>query len=124
MSGRQLSERHRRTLEQGSGIAPDVIAERGYFTVERKADLQPLGFGRALQHVPTLVSPILSVVADAAPAYQHRPDATPVIRGKPRKYLYPQGFQLRLDVLPRLRAELGKPDFPLFVTEGPRKATR
>jgi hypothetical protein len=109
-------------LEVESAIAPDVIGERGYFSVEKKkADLARLGFGRTLQIVPTLVIPVHGVVSDEPPWFIHRPDETPIKDGRPRKYLLPSGRSMALDIHPRARPHLGDPSTPLHITEGPRK---
>jgi hypothetical protein len=39
-----LSPAHRKILEDDSGIAPEVIAERGYRTFTDPGDLRDLGF--------------------------------------------------------------------------------
>jgi putative DNA primase/helicase len=117
---RCLSEHHRQALVD-SAIDEGVIVERGYYTAERKSELELLGFGRTLQIVPTLVIPVHGVVAGQPPWYMHRPDVTPVKDGRPRKYLIPQGQRMALDVHPRVRAGLGDPRVPLFVTEGSKK---
>src|SRR5215204_6981353 len=39
-----LAPHHRAMLEQGSGISPEKIRDRGYFTVTDTEDLRELGF--------------------------------------------------------------------------------
>jgi hypothetical protein len=112
---------HHRAMLAASAIGEDVWSERGVFSVESKAELEQLGFGRSLQIVPTLVFPIHGVVAGEAPWYVHRPDITPVKDGRPRKYLIPAGRKMSLDIHPRVRVNLSNPAFPLFVTEGQKK---
>jgi len=116
----QLAPRHRDMLE-ASSIAEDVWTERGCFTVEKKSELQRLGFGPTLRVVPSLVFPIHGVVPDDPPWYIHRPDVTPTKDGRPRKYLIPQGRKVSLDIHPRVRKGLTNPAFPLFITEGSKK---
>jgi DNA-binding transcriptional ArsR family regulator len=120
-NGHKLLPHHRRMLEVESAIAPDVIAERGWFSVTKKQDLEGLGFGRSLRYEPTLAVPIHGVVAGELPWYMHRPDETPIKDGRPRKYMIPAGRKLSLDVHPRARPHLGNPQWPLFITEGPKK---
>jgi hypothetical protein len=115
-----LLDHHAQMLAQ-SAISGTVARERGVFSVESKADLEQLGFGRSLQVVPTLVFPIHGVVAGEPPWYVHRPDVTPIKDGRPRKYLIPAGRRMSLDIHPRVRANLTNPDLPLFVTEGQKK---
>jgi putative DNA primase/helicase len=116
----ELASRHRDLLE-ASAISSEVIAARGYFTVERKPDVAELGFGPSLQYAPTLAIPVHGVVPGEPPWYMHRPDETPIKDGRERKYLIPAGRKMALDVHPLVRAGLGDPQHPLFVTEGPKK---
>ena len=70
-SGRSLLPHHAEMLAK-SAISGTVARERGYFSVERKQELERLGFGRTLQIVPTLVIPIHGVVRRRA-AVVHSP---------------------------------------------------
>jgi hypothetical protein len=100
---RKLAEHHRQMLE-ASAIAPEVIASRGYFTVQRKSDVGKLGFGPSLQYAPTLAIPVHGVVPGEPPWFMHRPDETPIKDGRERKYLIPAGRKMALDVHPRVHA--------------------
>lgn len=120
-NGKPLLPHHRDMLERDSAIDPAVIAERGIFSATTKAEVGALGFGRTLQRVPALVFPIHGVVAGEPPWYLIRPDETPVIKGRPRKYLIPTGRIMSLDVHPRARPHLAAGKWPLFVTEGSKK---
>ena len=120
-NARHLAPNHAGVLA-ASGIAEHVIEARGYRTVEVRAELDRLGFGRRQQIVPTLLIPV-DGVASGITSYQHRPD-TPRTgdRGKPIKYETPRGMRMALDVPPTARAHIGNPLVPLFVTEGIKKA--
>src|SRR5215210_778432 len=85
-SGR-LSEEHRRVLEEESGISPEVIAARGYYTARKPSEL-PKAFPR-WQRRPGLVVPGFS--PSGARFHQYKPK-TPIRRkGKPGpKYETPQ----------------------------------
>ena len=115
-----LSPRHREHLE-ASSIDAEVIAERGYRTVSRKADLRRLGFGASQLLVPSLLVPIHGVTGEVV-LHQIRPDEPRVLNGKKLKYETPKGARLCLDVPPRARPALGDPGRPLFMTEGSKKA--
>jgi hypothetical protein len=117
-----LSPEHRRALEEGSGIAPELIAARGYRTVIDRQELKRLRFARVQQRVPGILIPLHA--PDGSPAgYQYRPDnPRPNRRGKPVKYETPAGASLSLDVPPRCRADIGNPSVPLWFTEGAKKA--
>src|SRR5258708_3731577 len=52
-----LLPQHRRLIE-GSAISEEVARERGYRSVEKKAELARLGFGRTQQIVPALLNPV------------------------------------------------------------------
>lgn len=117
----RLSSTHKRQIEE-SMIAPDVAMERGYRSVNTKAELKRLGFKERQCLVPALLVPIHGVTGDVV-NYQIRPDQPRVNnRGKTVKYETLAGSQMRLDVPPRARKSLGDPSRPLFITEGARKA--
>jgi hypothetical protein len=117
-----LLDHHRELLVEASAISPEVVAERGYFSVSAKRDLEQLGFGRSQQIVPTLVVPICGVVQGEEPWYVHRPDQPRLKHGRPRKYEVPAGRKMSLDVHPRVRPNLANHGLPLFITEGSKKA--
>ena len=108
-------------LVDGSGISPEVAAARGYWTATRKAELRDLGFGEAQARVPALVIPIHNVIGELA-LYQLRPDVPRIKDAKGLKYETPLKARMLLDVPPPARGLIGNPKFPLFVTEGIRKA--
>jgi hypothetical protein len=121
MSARKLADYHRQML-RSSAISDMVIDTRGYFSIEKKGELEKLGFGPKLQHAPTLVVPVHGVVPGEPPWYMHRPDDPPLDSdGKVRKYLIPSGRRMSLDVHPLVHAGIGNPRFPLFITEGVKK---
>lgn len=119
--GAHLLPQHAELLE-ASAISPDVAADRGYRSIETKADLERKGFSRAQRNVPGLLVPIYNAFGECA-TYQYRPDEPRVNKdGKIIKYETPTGSRMVLDV-PRLaRAWLDDPKRRLFVTEGARKA--
>jgi len=107
-------------LEQESSIRPKVIEARRYRTVEKKAELERLGFGRAQRNVPGLLLPIYGPGGEIS-LYQFRPDEPRIKDGKPVKYETPGGSRMALDVHPFAREKLGDPSVPLFITEGIKK---
>lgn len=115
-----LAPNHQAMLD-ASGIAPDVVAERGYRTVTDKAELATLGFGRVQCLTPTLLIPVYGVNGTIA-TYQHRPDSPRLKDGKPLKYETPTGSNMVLDVPRRVQPMLGNRAVPLIVTEGAKKA--
>jgi hypothetical protein len=115
-----LAAHHRAMLEQESSIAPKVIEVRGYRTVETKAELETLGFGRAQRKVPGLLLPIYAPGGEIS-LYQFRPDEPRIKDRRPVKYETPSGSRMALDVHPFAREKLGDPTVPLFVTEGIKK---
>jgi hypothetical protein len=115
-----LAAHHRAMLEQESSIAPKVIEARGYRTVETKAELETLGFGRAQRKVPGLLLPIYTPSGEIS-LYQFRSDEPRIKDRKPVKYETPGGSRMALDVHPFAREKLGDPSVPLFVTEGIKK---
>jgi hypothetical protein len=120
MTRLRLSENHRRMLLEESGIDPEVAEARGYRTVEKKVELQSLGFGRAQRNVPTLLVPVFSPGGEVV-LHQSRPDEPRIKDGDPIKYETPSGSRMTIDVHPSMRGKLGDPTVPLFVTEGIKK---
>src|ERR671912_387897 len=76
---RVLLEHHRRLPEDESGIAPDVIAERGYWSATTKPELAALGFSPMQRRVPPLVLP-KSSTAGVNGAHEIRPDSPRIER--------------------------------------------
>jgi hypothetical protein len=60
-------------LEHGSGISPQTISDRGYFTVTHKDDLRELGFADYQERVPAMVIPVYGVDGSFR-FYRIRPD--------------------------------------------------
>ena len=112
-----LSPAHRHELEVGSGIAPEIIQERGYRTVQ--ADGLPSQFPD-YQRKDGLLIPIHSVWGTVG-SLQVKPDKPRVRDGKPVKYETIPGQPLCLDVPPRVRPFLGNPEVTLWITEGAKK---
>lgn len=108
-------------LHDDSGIAPEVIAARGYWTATTKQALADLGFALSQRRVPALVLPIHGVAGQVV-NHQIRPD-TPRHGpdGRAIKYETPRKSRMGLDVPPPVRLWLGDPSVPLFVTEGVKK---
>jgi hypothetical protein len=115
-----LAAHHRAMLEQESSITPEVIEARGYRTVEKKVELERLGFGRAQRNVPGLLLPIYAPSGEVA-LYQFRADAPRIKGGRSVRYETPSGSRMALDVHPFAREKLGDPSVPLFITEGIKK---
>src|SRR5262245_7429138 len=116
-----LLAHHRAMLEQGSAISPEVIAERGYFSVETRKELKKaFGSDTYADHLPGLMIPVYNVFGDLA--FNHvRFDSPPMREGKARKYLLPYRSHGVVDVPRCVRPVLGDPAVPLWVTEGSRK---
>ncbi len=116
----QLLAHHLKMPLGESGISEEVIAERGYRSVTKVADLRRLGFADAQCRVPLLWLPFWGVTGEQV-GYAARPDEPRIIDGRVAKYEYPKGSRNRLDVPPRCRSQLGDPSIALHVTEGIRK---
>lgn len=120
--GGDLSTEHAKLIA-ASAIAWDVAVERGYYTIEHKAEAGRLGFGRNQQNVPALAHPVYGVAGEIV-NYQIRPDYPRIDKktNKPVKYETPNNTRMCIDAHPRIRESLGAPLVPLFITEGIRKA--
>ncbi len=103
-----LADHHSKMLIEESGIDPEVVAARGCRTVETRAELERLGFGRAQRNVPGLLFPIHGPAGGIA-SYQFRPDEPRIKDGKPVKYETPSSSRMTLDVHPFAREKFGDP---------------
>lgn len=118
-----LNVEHYQMLAEGSGISPEIIEARGYYTESVKARLAERGFGRLQQLTPSLVLPLWHPNRSNG-TYQIRPDEPRRdAQGKPRKYEFPSGGRACLDVtpLPWVYEGLRDPSIPLVFTEGTKK---
>jgi putative DNA primase/helicase len=118
-----LDERHRRELVEGSGIDPETVAGRGYFTIRKEDEAAVLGFSEYQRRLtPALVIPMYSPDGEQV-ACQMKPDAPRRgKKGKPVKYETPGGSEVRLDVHPSQNGRLRDAETPLWIVEGVKKA--
>jgi hypothetical protein len=119
-----LSPKHLRMLREGSGISPEDILARGYFTATDSEQLRGLGFYEYQLRTPALVVPVHGV-QDGPLFYRARPDDPRERRndpGKLIKYEQPAGTGVVLDVPPRARPMLSDSGKRLWVVEGEKKA--
>jgi hypothetical protein len=115
-----LNPNHRRMLLEESAISQEIVRERGYRTVQTKAELERLGFAGSQRNPPGLLIPIYAPHGEIT-NYQFRPDRPRITDGRPIKYETPKGSRMTLDVHPFARGKLGDPSIPLWVTEGVKK---
>jgi hypothetical protein len=111
-------------LVEGSGISPEVVGERGYFTAQDPAELERFGFPPYQRRVPALVIPSFGVDGTLR-CHRIRPEE-PRERtdspGRHVKYEHPAGTGLWLDVPPRSRPALSQGGKALWFVEGEKKA--
>lgn len=125
----ELNERHRQALE-GSAISPEVIKARGYrsmgkpysdtFNVLREAGI-PMWARRDDTLLEGLLIPLYRATGEQI-SYQYRPDRTPKIKGKARKYASSAGRPSVVDVHPHNTERIKDTGVPLWITEGVKKA--
>jgi len=114
-----LSDRHRRTLEEESGISPSVAGQRGYWTATRRRELE--GLAKPYQRrVPALVVPVYSPDGETT-TVQLRPDRPRVRSGKAIRYETPADSRCILDVHPSMHDSARKTSEDLWITEGVKK---
>lgn len=140
-----LFDNHRRELLDESGIAEDVVAERGYRSMSRptnthnepreelKAKGIPTWATAEDYYFPGLLIPLWDATGHLV-SYQWKPKAPVVNRdGKKMKYASAKGRPSVLDVHPRWTRDRGTVDpallpfindiaVPLYITEGVKKA--
>jgi hypothetical protein len=102
-------------LEVESGISPEYIASRGYYTASRRADVPEVFKGR--QRRLGLVIPTFS--PSGATGFRLRPK-TPIT--PERKYEQPYGIRNILDVHPLNLSRVQDPCVEFWVTEGEKTA--
>jgi hypothetical protein len=118
----ELLTDHFTHLNEGSGISAEVIKERGYRSIQNKADLEKFGFLSSQRRAPGILIPLWGVDGNQV-GCQYRPDnPRSDSRGRPVKYDSPVGSSNHLDCPPRCRQMLGDPKTPLWITEGSKKA--
>jgi hypothetical protein len=113
-------------LRDESGIADEVIAERGYRSIDGAsgyAELKAFGFSKQQATPSTGLLLPLHTTNGQQPLTIYRSDhPQPDANGRPRKYLFPKGASVRLDCPPRCQPFLVDPSIPLWLTEGQKKA--
>ena len=112
---------HHAALIHSSGISTEVTVQRGYRSIKSSAELERLGFSARQRGVPALLIPIYNIHGDLV-LYQSRPDTARMKDGKFIKYETPAKSRMCIDVHPSTRERLKDPAWPLFITEGVRKA--
>lgn len=121
IASRVLDDEHRETLEIGSGIAPDIIERRGYYSLDKR------------QILLLIQQEIIAPSAMRAESWMGipiwRPDGHKhgeVIRqfggDTLFKYIWPTGLRLAIDVHPDDVDLLQDPEIPVMITEGIKKA--
>lgn len=109
---KNLSPAHRKMLLEESGLDPEIVAGRGYYSARRLSEVPDCFQGS--QRRLGLVIPARSPDEEST-GYQLRPN-------KPRKggpkYLTPAGISPVVDVHPRMLEEVRHGDKPLLITEG------
>ncbi len=122
----RLHPHHLAELRDGSGISPEVIAQRGAYTVTSSDELLRLGFTQKGLHTTGYMLPIHTLngweqgyaYKPDVPLAEVRPDGTV----KQRKYLRPPKSPNRLDVPPACRDAVLDSRQDLLITEGWKKA--
>lgn len=121
LSMRILDPAHRAVLEAESGISPDIIAERGYYSLTRPQVM--------LLVQQEVVAPSVLRAEGWMGIPIWRPDGIKhgeVMRlfgGDAKfKYVWPTGTRLALDVHPLCLDDVTNPEIPVCITEGIKKA--
>src|SRR5262244_860419 len=122
----ELLSHHREQLIEGSGIATEVIQERGYRSILPPggySELKPYGFSRAQGgNLPGLLLPLWTTDGQNG-LMVYRPDTPRQGKdGSLIKYELPKNAGVRLECPPRCRPMLADPKIPLWITEGQKKA--
>src|SRR5262245_46848029 len=123
-----LTPEHFAQLRDSSGIAEEVIVERGYRSITLRTALSEYGFSAdQCRRVPGLLIPQHGTDGSNG-RYTFKPDQPRTITSKRSnkervvKYETPKDAGIRLDCPPRCCPHLGNPDIELWITEGTKKA--
>jgi hypothetical protein len=132
-----LSADHLHQLTEGSGIAEDVILQRGARTSTGYSELKSLGIALPRRaDAAGLLLPLWSVEGTPAtyvlvkeqrsvPYTVYRPDIPWIeANGRERKYVNPKGTPTRLDCHPRCHDLLREGSQFLWITEGIKKGDK
>lgn len=117
-----LSEQHRRVLEEGSAISPDVVAESGARTISRGRELPHTFSARQRRRAPGILFPLHR--PNGAQSWAFRPDRVDPERPghkyeQPCKALGAPGNTL--GILPSQRPLIADTDVPVVFVEGSKK---
>jgi len=118
-----VASNHWISLTEGSGILPEVIEERGYYTATNIDELTALGFESYQKSVPALVIPVWGAEGELR-FHRTRPD-NPRRSKKPSKvvkYEQPENKPPTLDVPRRCQPYLSDTSRRLWIVEGEKKA--
>ena len=118
-----LAPHHESMLTIESGISPEVIAARGYTTIDDPEVLREMGFAKYQLRVPALGIPISNVFGELR-FHRIRPDDPRPDRGKPNKvikYEQPPNTPLVIDVPPMALERLRDTSRRLWIVEGEKK---
>ena len=119
-----LAAHHRAMLERSSGISPEKINDRGYFTVTNVEYLREMGFADYQLRTPALAIPVSGVDGEFR-FYRIRPDYPRRDRKKPQKvvkYEQPVGTGVTIDVPHAAQPFLADAGTRLWIVEGEKKA--
>ena len=107
------------------GIAPDVVAARGYQRIlsERQLSAYSETLSERQRQIPGLLIPVYQLGIETPYEHVLRPDRPRMgYDGKMVKYEWPERVPLCLDVLPCYREALADTTIPIWITEGAKKA--
>ncbi len=119
-----LAPHHETMLTIESHISPEVVAARGYTTIDEPEELPKMGFAEYQSRVPALAIPIFDVFGELR-FHRIRPDDPRPDRGKPNKvikYEQPPNTPLVIDVPPAALDGLRDTSQKLWIVEGEKKA--
>lgn len=120
-ASRTLSPAHRIFLEEGSAISEEVIAARGYYSLNRGAVTELVNLNvlssQALSATGWLAIPIYR-----PDGFKHGEQVRLFGASERAKYLWPSGQRLSFDVHPDCLDDLTNPSVDLIITEGTKKS--
>ncbi len=118
----QLLEEHRREIEDGSGVSPEIRVGRGYYSVTRRAELEGTPLKDYQRRAPAWVAPMYSPDGETTSLQIKPKNPRKDKKGKPIKYDSPAGARHILDTHPFNLERVRDPRVRLWITEGVKKA--
>jgi hypothetical protein len=121
LTERTLNEEHRKVLEEGSLIAPDIIEERGYYSLTRE-QIDALVQGEVLSPLARKGTSWMAIPIYRPDLHKHGEIVRVEGVSANRKYMWPSGERTAIDIHPASIEQMDAEDVIYIGAEGIKKA--